>query len=144
MPTVTFHFNVADPIDYVCRLVRKVRARQMTLVVCAEPSDLANMDQRLWMLETDPFLAHATGDAPEEVRSRSPVVLCSDLVGSCVRQVLVNMRTSMPATHDVFERVVEVVPPDESARALARQRWRSYQALGLTPDYHDAAAASKP
>jgi len=138
---VAFHFNVADPIDYVCRLVRKVRARQLTLVVCAEPADVADIDQRLWTLAPLAFLAHSTLGAPDMVRARSPVLLCTQWNGQDTRQVLVNLRAELPEHGGRFERLVEIVPTDEPSRAAARQRWRSYVAQGIAPERHDVGAA---
>jgi DNA polymerase III subunit chi len=36
-----------------------------------------------------------------------------------------------------FERVLEVVPADESARDPLRERWKHYKALGLELNKHD-------
>lgn len=141
MAHVAFHFNVADPIDYVCRLTRKVRARQLTVLVCADPSDAQDIDQRLWTLSTPVFLAHAGPQAPTHVARRSPVRLCSDLGGEAPAQVLINLRSALPEHGGRFDRVVEVVPLDEPARAQARQRWRAYAAQGLQPERFDVGAA---
>jgi DNA polymerase-3 subunit chi len=140
MAQVAFHFNVADPIDYVCRLTRKVRARNLSLVVCADPADVAEIDQRLWTLAPLAFLPHAGPDAPPHVAMRSPVRLCTELSARDTGQVLVNLRAEVPNHLNRFERVVEIVPMDEPARVSARQRWRGYAAQGMAPERHDVAA----
>ena len=140
MSQVAFHFNVADPIDYVCRLTRKVRARNLSLVVCADPADVADIDQRLWTLAPLAFLPHAGPNAPAHVAARSPVRLCTEVSMQDTGQVLVNLRTDTPDHAGRFERLVEIVPMDEPSRAAARQRWRGYVAQGLTPERHDVAA----
>lgn len=142
MAQVAFHFNVADPVDYVCRLVRKVRARHLSLVVCADAADLADIDQRLWTLSPLAFLPHAGPQAPPSVGARSPVRLCTEVTESTAGRVLVNLRAAMPDHVDRFDRVVEIVPVDEPSRAAARQRWRAYQASGMVPERHDVAAPS--
>lgn len=140
MAQVAFHFNVADPVDYICRLVRKVRAHNLRLVVCADPADVADIDQRLWTLTPMAFLPHAGPDTPVSVAERSPVRLCSEVSVHHTGDVLVNLCAAMPAHTDRFGRLVEIVPTDEAARAAARQRWRAYQAIGLSPERHDASS----
>jgi len=144
MPQVTFHFNVSDPVDYACRLARKVRARNLRLVVCADPHDVADMDQRLWTLTPLSFVSHAAAGAPERVLARSPVQLCSDLTDRFTGDVLVNLRVEMPPSVGRFARLVEIVPLDEPSRAAARHRWRGYVAQGIAPERHDAAAFVAP
>lgn len=138
---VAFHFNVTDPLDYVCRLVRKVRARHLTVMVCAEPAEVSDIDQRLWTLTPHAFLAHAAHGASPEVWARSAVVLCAEPPPGESRQVFVNLRSHVPELGNRFERLVEVVTTDEPSRAAARQRWRSYVAQGLTPERHDVSVA---
>lgn len=139
-PQVTFHFNVADPVDYACRLVRKVRAMGLNLAVCADPGDIDSIDQGLWLLPQPLFLAHSGAQSPKWVTDRSPVRLCTDMADAAPAHVLVNLRAPLPAHAGRFERVVEIVPLDESARAAARQRWKAYAAEGILPQRHDAAA----
>lgn len=141
MAQVAFHFNVVDPIDYVCRLVRKVRARGLSLLVCAEPSDLLEIDQRLWTLAPMAFLPHAGPQDPPHVWARSPARLCAEVSEQTLAQVLINLRHPSPDHLTCFERVIEIVPTDEPSRAAARLRWRGYVGQGLTPERHDVAAS---
>lgn len=138
---VAFHFNVADPIDYISRLVRKVRAKNLTLVICARPSDVEEIDQKLWSLSPEAFLPHAVQGSRDEVWARSPVLLCSEITAQHKRQVLVNLGQMIPEIGKQFERIVDIVATDEASRAAARQRWRDCVARGLVPERHDVAAA---
>ena len=48
MPEVAFHVNVAEPIGYACRLLRKaVAAGARSVVVVPEPL-LGQLDIELW------------------------------------------------------------------------------------------------
>lgn len=141
---VAFHFNVTDPLDYVCRLVRKIRTRHLTVMVCAEPADVHDIDQRLWLLTPHAFLAHAVDGAATEVWTRSAVVVCAEPPPGESRQVFVNLRSHVPDLEHRCERIVEIVPTDEPSRAAARQRWRNYVSQGWMPERHDVATASLP
>ncbi len=59
--------------------------------------------------------------APEPTRRCAPLVI--------------NLRDA--AVDGAFERVLEVVPADESARDPLRERWKQYQARGLDVNKHD-------
>lgn len=137
---VAFHFNVSDRLDYVCRLVRKVRSRHLTVMVCAEPADVSEIDRRLWTLTPHAFLAHAVHGVSPEIWARSAVVLCTEPPSTESRQVFVNLRSNLPELGKRFERLVEIVSTDEPSRAAARQRWRSYVAQGFAPERHDVSA----
>ena len=47
-PEVAFHFNVADPLRYLCRLLRKVHQAGMSALVCVPPALARELDQALW------------------------------------------------------------------------------------------------
>ena len=55
--------------------------------------------------------------------------------GSAPRPLLINLRDTAPSGQ--FDRVLEVVPADESARGPLRERWVQYKARGFTLNKHD-------
>ncbi len=137
---VTFHFNVADPVDYACRLVRKAMARRMRVLLCAPPTWAAQVDHALWTAMPLSFMPHAVQGAPQHVRDRSPVYLCSELSEVDTADVFINMQPSVSVHLGNFGRLIEIVPPDEGPRAQARQRWRHFTSLGWMPEGFDASA----
>lgn len=137
---VTFHFNVADPVDYACRLVRKAMARRMRVLLCAPPAWVAQVDHALWTATPLSFMPHAVQAAPPDVRARSPVYLCSEMLATDTADVFINMQPSVSAHLGNFGRLIEIVPPDEGLRAQARLRWRHFTSLGWTPEGFDASA----
>lgn len=86
------------------------------------------------------FLSHAAPTSPQHVRDRSPVYLCSEMSAADTADVLINMQPSVSEHLVNFSRLIEIVPPDDGLRAQARQRWRHFTSLGLTPDAFDASA----
>ena len=48
---------------------------------------------------------------------------------------MINLRDAAVAGE--FERVLEVVPADESARGPLRERWTQYKSRGLEVNKHD-------
>jgi DNA polymerase-3 subunit chi len=136
---VSFHFNVADPVDYTCRLIRKATARRLRVLVCAPHTLATQIDHALWAAVPLSFMPHAGPGAPAHVRSCSPVCLCSELSPADSADVFINMQPTVSAHLSRFGRLIEIVPPEESLRAQARQRWRHFTSLGWTPEGFDAS-----
>lgn len=135
---LTFHFNVAARVPYLCRLLRKVRGAGLSAWVRLNAEELDALDEALWTFSQEEFIAHARVGAPEAAYSQ---VLLSD--GAEPRQpvqVMVNAVPALVADVHRFQRVVEIVGQDDQERTLARQRWREYAQAGLQPVGHDAAA----
>lgn len=140
MTDIAFHFNAADKLGYVCRLVRKAQSQGAKLVVCADAQHLQALDAQLWTFALLEFVAHCRDDSPDPVLQASPVILANDLQRAAAlphRQVLVNLSPSMLNGFEEFERVIEVVSQDEQDRQQARQRWKHYTDLGYSITRHD-------
>jgi DNA polymerase-3 subunit chi len=144
---VDFHLNV--PVDaplrlgYLCRLLAKAYAARAPVWVILPPALLEPLDQALWTQPADDFVPHVRFDAEALLVRRSPIVLATPeapLAGA--REVLVNAAPEWPAvlaTNPGLARVIEIVGADDAEKAAARQRWRRYQAMGITPRTHDRA-----
>jgi DNA polymerase-3 subunit chi len=65
----------------------------------------------------------------------TPVLIVPPGVDSPSRPLLLNLRDEVAPPP--FERVLEVVPADPSAREPLRERWRQYQALGYALNKYD-------
>jgi DNA polymerase-3 subunit chi len=142
---VAFHFNVSQPTDYCCRLLRKAHARGARVTVTGPRVRLQDIDQQLWALSATEFVPHAWADAPAEVLMCSPIVLCETLTPPEPGQaapMLLNLSEKIPAAYAQFERVIEVVGLGDDERAQARQRWRAYDQAQHRLTRHDAAPSA--
>ena len=141
MAEVAFHFNAPDKAAYVCRLLRKAYLKGARVAVLAPHEQLDTLDCGLWLLVQGEFVPHSVGADAEATRRHSPIHLLDQLDEHAPTQVLVNLTDEVPADYGRFERVIEVVGLDDEDRALARQRWRRYQADGVEPQRHDLKSA---
>lgn len=138
---VTFHFNVAATLPYVCRLLKKVTTAGFTVWARVPESMLPELDVALWTtMHAEDFLPHA--QVHDAAAAHSPVLLSAGPAPQRPVQVLVNLLPDGPPDVARFERVVEIVGGGDAARLAARQRWRHYQHLGLQPTSYDAAGSS--
>ncbi|SFM67235.1 DNA polymerase III subunit chi [Variovorax sp. OV329] len=144
MTDIEFRFNLPDPVDYACRLLRKGAMQGgAQLVVTGSAATLEAIDAALWQTEPTDFVAHCRADAPAEVLQRSPVVLAAAPDAALPhRSVLVNLGSEVPAGFERFERLIELVAEDEAARGAGRARWRHYKDRGYGIRHQDAFASA--
>lgn len=143
---IDFHFNVEDRLQYACRVVRKARAADKSILAYArEPARLARFDAALWIFSALDFVPHVYVDSP--LAARTPVLLTLDAtLAAPARDVLLNLDDDTPPGFtDVlarFERMIEIVSRDDQDRARARARFKSYRAAGLEPNSFEMGGAA--
>ena len=144
MTTVEFHSGVADKLGYTCRLLRKAYRAGNRVVVAGAADQLARLDGLLWTFETGEFVPHArlrAGEVPGPQVLRAPIWLADAPGETAPREVLVNLGPDLAAGYQRFPRVIEIVAEPADDVLAGRQRWRQYQAAGLTPVNRSQASA---
>ena len=135
---IDFHFNVEDRLQYACRVVRKARAADKSVLAYArEPARLARFDAALWIFSALDFVPHVYVDSP--LAACTPVLLTLDVAQPApARDVLLNLDDEVPPAFgdllNCFERMIEVVSREEADRQRARERFRCYRAAGIEPN----------
>lgn len=118
-----------QPLLLVCELARKaVHAGQPLLVLAASDQQAEALDDLMWSFDPDEFLPHQIAGMDED-EDEVEVLIAPPEQSPPMRPLVLNLRDAPAPTG--FERVLEVVPADPSARAPLRERWKHYQALGL-------------
>ena len=140
MTEVAFHFNTPDKLGYACRLLRKVVAKGSKAVVTGDAALLSQLDVALWTFAPLEFVPHCREGSAPAVLAASAVVLAGSPGSAPHHEVLVNLGESVPEGFERFERLIEVVTPNEDDRRHARQRWRHYADRGYAITRHDRAA----
>jgi DNA polymerase-3 subunit chi len=142
--SVDFHFNTPDRLTHACRLVRKaLRAKAATeekplIVFCAEAARLSRFDDLLYEFSDEDFLPHVPADHP--LAEESPVILCgAPWMPSAPRtpHLLVNLDDEVPEFFSSFDRVFEIVGPDDIDKQKARLRFAFYRDRGYPITRHD-------
>lgn len=124
----------AEPLRLACALVRKAHdAGQATLILARDHAQAEELDDLLWAFDDDAYVPHQiAGDEEDEL---APVLIATPDMDVPLRPLVLNLRDV--AVEGAFERVLEVVPADESARGPLRERWKAYKARGLEVKSHD-------
>lgn len=123
-----------NPLLLVCELVRKAHdANLPTLVLARDLEQAEALDELLWEFDDDAYIAHqVAGDDEDDL---CPVLIATPDMDVPLRPLLVNLRDA--AVEGSFDRVLEVVPADDSAREPLRERWKAYKSLGFEVAKHD-------
>lgn len=144
MPNVTFHFNVPQRREYVCRLLRKAYRVGARVAVVGGARELTELDRLLWTFDAVEFVPHWRGRNRASVPARldsTPIVLVDDPQADAgIYPVLVNLTGEIPAGLAGYERVIEIVSRDEDDRAAARVRWKAYAQAGYPIEKHEVSA----
>ena len=124
-----------QPLLLVCELARKASdAGLPMLVLCASTAQAEALDDLLWSFDPDAYVPHQIVGADED-EDEVPVLIAAPEHDAALRPLVLNLRDA--AVPEGFERVLEVVPADESARGPLRERWKQYQARGVELGKHD-------
>lgn len=123
-----------EPLLLVCELARKAHdANLWTLVLTRDAEQAEQLDELLWAFDDEAYIPHQiAGDEEDDL---TPVLIASPDVDTPMRTLVINLRDE--AVSGSFDRVLEVVPADDSARGPLRERWKQYQARGLELKKYD-------
>jgi len=123
-----------DPLALVCELAKRAfESGQRALILVRSNEQAEQLDEKLWDFDESAFVPHQiAGDEDDAI---TPVLIVAPGVQTPDRALVVNLRDE--AVAGTFERVLEVVPDDETRRAGSRERWKTYKAAGLDVAKHD-------
>ena len=123
-----------EPLLLVCELARKAYdANLWTLILARDTEQAEALDEMLWDMGDDAYIPHQiAGDEEDQL---TPVLIASPDIDTAMRALVINLRDD--AVEGSFERVLEVVPADDSAREPLRERWKQYKARGFEVQKHD-------
>lgn len=126
-----------EPLLLVCELAKKAHERGLPMLVLARDAGQAErLDDLLWSFEPDAFIPHQIAGIDDDAGDdEADVLIAPPEVDAPLRALVLNLRDA-PVAGD-FERVLEVVPADESARGPLRERWKHYKARGFALKSHD-------
>jgi DNA polymerase III subunit chi len=123
-----------EPLLLVCELARKAHdANLWTLVLARDAEQAERLDELLWEFDEDAYIPHQlAGDDEDEL---APVLIATPETDAPMRPLVINLRDE--PVNGTFDRVLEVVPADDSARGPLRERWKQYQSRGLELKKYD-------
>lgn len=139
MPRTDFYIlaESSSPSRFACSIANKAWQQGNSVHIAAlTREEAAKMDDLLWTFHDISFLPHALiDDAQAEQTSITigwPGATCPD------REVLINLTGEIPDFSKEFDRIVEIVAPEE--KQGARERYKRYRDMGFELHSHDMNA----
>lgn len=117
-----------DPVEVAGVLVGKAFPATTDIVIVGSREQLEALDARLWDKPDGRFLPHGIDDADAPIRL---LETAPDQAG-----LLINLAASAELPTGSYQRVLEIVPPDEQAKKQLRQRWTDWKARGAELHHH--------
>jgi DNA polymerase-3 subunit chi len=118
-----------------CKLIEKAFSLGHRIYVHAGSEDqLHKIDNMLWTFRAGSFIPHQRyqGDSSDD----SPVQLGTHDAPNIDSDVLINLAAEVPLFFSRFQRVAELVGPDEQAKALGREHFQFYKDRGYSLNTH--------
>lgn len=136
---IDFYTHAEDKLQTACRLAAvAVRQGLRVRVFTPDAATTEKLDRLLWTFPATGFLPHCR--AGDHLAPATPVIL-DHLPDPLVHdQVLVNLCPDWPPFFSRFQRLVEIVGPDEPDRQAGRERFRFYRDRGYEIRHHDLGA----
>lgn len=140
MTTIDFYTQVEDKHDLVRKLCSKALATHARLVLwTADQEACQRLSRVLWTSPATSFVAHVAAD--DRLAPVTPIILDHGVGPFPHDEVLINLRREVPPFFSRFERLIEIVcPQDEEDVQLARERFRYYRDRGYTLRNYDMSA----
>ena len=134
------HFELLDRQDRVegiaRLLLRRNRLEPHVLILCPDEGFMAQLDERLWTIHPESFLAHAIAGEDSKANSMQPILLSTEIVRDNMPQVLINGCLEVPTDLSGFSHIVDFVDGwDDGLKQAARERFRTYRQLDMEPAY---------
>ncbi|PIY54510.1 MAG: DNA polymerase III subunit chi [Zetaproteobacteria bacterium CG_4_10_14_0_2_um_filter_55_20] len=126
-----------DRIEGIARLLlRRGRLTPHVLILCPDAGFMAKLDERLWTIHPESFLAHGVAAASAEENAQHPILLAMQVCRDNQPEVLINGTCEVPPELDGFASIVDFVDTwSEPLLQASRERFRSYRQMGMDPQY---------
>lgn len=135
---IHFHIQLADKLQYCCRLLRKASSIGSRVWVVGEARTLEELDLALWTFSAQDFVPHCMASSPEMMRSQTRIVLAPDTSASPHQDVLLNWgAAAVPSGFERYFRLIELVGNQDDDRRQARLRWKHYAQRGYAITPHE-------
>ena len=123
--------------EFACKLAEKAfRLGFKTYILTNSLQQARQMDNTLWTFRANSFVPH------EIYQDTLPATANTVIIGTQTAPVswqhtMINLSTYCPENITQADQIFELLDNDENQKQAGRQRYRQYQALGITPNIHN-------
>ena len=119
---------------FACRLCEKAMGQGMKIYIHTNSEKTAqDMDDLLWSFKPESFIPHVIVGLDEDLDADEEIPVFIGFGTSCTvsATLLINLSEEIPAFHDQFDRIAEIVPNQEAAKSKLREHWNIYKSKRL-------------
>lgn len=145
MPNIDFYIinetALTESYRFICRVIDKAYQQKHQLYVHANNNlETKTLDDLLWTFRDDGFIPHDVleKNTPPTV----PVQIGHTLTPEHHHDILLTLTDEIPTFYTQFKRVLEIVPNNDTARAIARKKFRFYRENNCELKIHDMTKAN--
>lgn len=121
---------------FSCRLAEKAWQQGYRVFIHTVSQFAAQqVDELLWTFRPESFLPHGLASEPES--AGLPVLVGSGAEPEPTLDLLINLSDTVPVYYQRFPRLAEIVESTDTAREIARGRYRYYRDHGCTLRSHN-------
>jgi len=136
-PSVTFYVlqqkTEREAIHFACQLIEKISKQKLRVALVTGNDNLLNdFDKALWAFKPQSFVTHAMQG--EATAAHSQVVLHTANDNIAPLDVWLALADTDNLGLLSFSRIVHIIRNDETVKAKARQHYKYYKDLGVTPE----------
>lgn len=126
--------SIIARLHYACRLTEKALSRQHRVVLAVDNEQTANeLSDYLWQFKPESFLPHQLENSTID----APIRVCWSLDDEQHHDILINLKTEIPAWFSRFQRVLEVVVQHEQCLSDTREHFLFYRDRGYPLQSHN-------
>lgn len=117
-----------------CKLSHKaLKTGKQVYIQASDEAQASLLNELLWSYQPESFLPH---DLADSAASTSPIVVGHAEAPEHCEQLLINLSQKIPPAYARFERLLELVPPQQDARTALRENYGHYRDRGYPIKTH--------
>ncbi len=130
-----------------CKLAEKaLKSGHKIYIQATDAEQASQLNEMLWSYKPESFLPHqlasSTGDSSGKDADASKEDNCPISIGHTeapekYEDILINLSQKIPAAYARFERLLELVPPQQQAREALRKNYGHYRDRGYPIKTHE-------
>jgi DNA polymerase-3 subunit chi len=138
MTRVDFYFNASDKLGVARKLAAKaIQSGQSALLFTEDEGVARRLDQALWTAQALSFVPHVRCDSA--LAQETPLLIGANPDALNSADVIINLAPEWPSCFTRFNRLIEIVGPEDEDKRAARARYRFYQERGYALSTVDLA-----
>lgn len=141
MPSIDFYFIPAQGAQarflFACRLLEKAYQQKHQIYVHTEAPEKSDLlDKLLWTFRDESFIPHQIQSAHPATPGAAPIQIGHGSLEAAHQDILLNLHPEIPAFHNRFTRILEIITAEPTMQTLAKEHREFYEEKGYKISLH--------